>query len=362
MLKKRLYFLAFPLVVGFNLAAAVEPLSLLPAQIKSLGIETVTVGERGEERPGARNGTLPARVLVPNEQMRVLTAPVGGRVEMLAVAPGSTVKRGQVVARLASPQALELQRDALQSASQASLMQQNLTRDEQLFAEGLIAESRVQATRSAALQASAQANERRQGLALAGMAVGQLGGPLMLVAPIDGVVLEQGVQLGQRVETSALIYRIAKLSPLWLEIQAPLDLASGLREGLAVTLIAHDVQGKLIAIGRSVDPASQTVLLRALVSQGAEKLTPGQVIEVEIARANNVHQRLPATALVRHAGKVYAFVQMAGDDIRFEPRPVRVIGQGGDTVQVDNIRVGERVAVKGVSGLKAMLMAPAGRD
>jgi len=354
MFKKCSYFLALSLLACFGLAAAVEPLSLQPSQLKSLGIETIMVGEHA----GTRNGTLPARVLVPNEQMRIVTAPVGGMVEMLAVAPGTTVKRGQLVARLASRQALELQRDALQSASQSSLLQQSLKRDEQLFAEGLIAESRLQATRSAALQAGAQANERRQELALAGIAPGKLGGSLMLVAPIDGVVLEQGVQLGQRIETSALIYRIAKLSPLWLEIQAPLDIASALREGMAIKLVDLEVQGTLIAVGRSVDAASQTVLLRAVVGKGSEKLTPGQVIEVEIDNVNKVYQRLPAAALVRHEGKVYAFVQLAGDDknIRFEARVVRVAGQGGDTVQVENVRAGERVAVKGVSGLKAMLI------
>jgi cobalt-zinc-cadmium efflux system membrane fusion protein len=354
MFKKYWYFLALPLALGFNQAGAVEPLSLQPSQLKSLGIESLTVGESA----GTRNGTLPARVLVPNEQMRVVTAPVGGMVEMLAVAPGSTVKRGQLVARLASPQALELQRDALQSASQSALLQQSLKRDEQLFAEGLIAESRLQATRSAALQAGAQANERRQGLALAGLAPGKLGGPLSLLAPIDGVVLEQGVQLGQRIETSALIYRIAKLSPLWLEIQAPLDIANALREGMVIKLVDLEVQGTLIAVGRSVDAASQTVLLRAVVGKGAEKLTPGQVLEVEIPNVNSLYQRLPAAALVRHEGKAYAFVQLPGDDknIRFEPRIVRVTGQGGDTVQVDNIKAGERVAVKGVSGLKALLI------
>lgn len=348
------HLLALPFALFVSLAFAGESLTLQAAQLKSHGIETVTVGDA----QGSRNGRLPARVLVPNEQMRVVTAPVGGMVEMLAVAPGSTVKRGQVVARVASPQALELQRDALQTASQSLLSQQSLKRDEQLFAEGLIAESRLQATRSAAAQAAAQASERRQGLALAGLAPGKLGGPLVLVAPIDGVVLEQGVQLGQRIETSALIYRIARLSPLWLEIQAPLDMASLLREGMVVKLADKEISGKLIAVGRAVDAASQTVLLRAAVTAGAEMLTPGQVVEVEIANVNSKYQRLPASALIRHEGKVYAFVQTASDEkgTRFEPRVVQVAGQGGDSVQVENVRPGERVAVKGVSGLKAMFI------
>jgi RND family efflux transporter MFP subunit len=334
-------------------SGATEPLLLQAAQVKSLGIETVVAGQTS----GLRSGTLPGRVLVPNEQMRIVAAPVSGMVEMLAVAPGSTVKKGQIVAHLASPQALELQRDALQSASQATLLHQSLKRDELLFAEGLIAESRLQATRAAANQAGAQASERRQGVALAGIAPGKLGGPLALTAAIDGVVLEQGVQLGQRVEAATLIYRIAKLVPLWLEIQAPVDFAAPLKEGMAVKIAHSEVSGKLISIGRNVDAASQTVLLRAEVSKGADALRPGQVIEVEIAGADSKGLALPAPALIRHDGKTWVFVQTAGSDpnLRFEAREVRVISQDGERVVVDGIKAGERVASKGVSGLKAML-------
>jgi len=343
----------FLLTAATHLSAQESRLVLQATQIKSLGIETTVAGQS----TSGRAGSYPAQVLVPNEQMRVVAAPVGGLVEMLAVAPGSTVKRGQVVAHLASPQALELQRDALQASSQAGLMQQNLKRDEQLFAEGLIAESRLQAARAAAAQAGAQAAERRQGLTLAGAVPGKLGGKLALTATIDGVVLEQGAQLGQRVETSAMIYRIAKLSPLWLEIQAPVEVAAGLREGSAVRVSNSDVVGKLIAIGRAVDMASQTVLLRAEVGKGAETLRPGQVVEVEIAAPSGQHQRLPASALARNQGVTIAFVQVASDDkgATFDVRPVRVVSQGGDSVMVDGIKAGERVAIKGVSGLKAML-------
>ena len=68
-------------------------------------------------------------------------------------------------------------------------------------------------------------------------------------------------------------------------------------------------------------------------------------------------QRLPAAALVRHDGKTWAFVQTAGDDkaVSFAARQVHVVSQGGDSVMVDGIKAGERVAIKGVSGLKAML-------
>ncbi|HNB64578.1 efflux RND transporter periplasmic adaptor subunit [Zoogloea sp.] len=340
-------------------ALAAEPLVLQPVQLKALGIETAVAAEAAAGR-GAR---LPARVSVPNAQLRVVSAPVEGLVESLAVAPGSTVRKGQEVARLASRAALELQRDALQADSQAALLKHSLSRDETLFREGLIPESRLQATRAAAAQAGAQAAERRQALGLAGAAAGTLGSALILTAPLDGVVLEQSVQTGQRVEPAAPIFRIARLSPLWLEIQAPLEVAAGLREGAPVRLADGALRGRLIAIGRAVDATSQTVLLRAEVGAGAERLRPGQVVDVELDAPAGGPRRLPAAAVVRHEGASLVFVQTGSDahGTRFEPRPVKIVAEGGEGLGVDGVAATERVVVKGASGLKALL-AGVGRE
>ncbi len=346
-------WLILPLLAFAGFATAAEPIILQPAQIKALGIETAVVGKT----TGGRGNTLAASVLVPVDQMRLVAAPVAGMVQRLSVAPGDSVKRGQVVAYLASPQALELQRDALQAGAQANLAQQALKRDEQLFAEGLIPESRLQASRANAAQAGALASERRQGLALAGGTAGQLGGPLALTAPIDGVVLEQGAQLGQRVEGAALIYRIAKLTPLWLEIQAPINIAAGLKPGMPVKLANGQGSGKLIGLGRAVDAASQTVMLRAEITSGADLLRPGQVVEVELPTATGQLPQLPASALARHQKATIVFVQSAdvGPELRFEARTVKVVSEGGNTAVVEGLKAGERVAIGGVSGLKAML-------
>jgi RND family efflux transporter MFP subunit len=343
----------------FSAAAAAQQVTLQSSQAKALGIEVTSAGS-GDQTTVSH---LPARVTIPNEQLRMIAAPVSGVVETLEVAPGMAVRRGQILARLASPQALELQRDALQSASQSALLQQSLKRDQELFAEGLIAEARLQATRAAAAQAAAQARERREGLALAGIAPGKIGPALALTAPIDGVVLEQGAQVGQRVDASAMIYRIARLSPLWLEIQAPLELATAMRTGMTVKVAFSDVTGTLAAIGRSVDQASQTVLLRAVVDKGAERLTPGQVVEIELGAVAARGQRLPASALTWHEGRSLVFIQTGSDgqEIRFEARQVRVLSQGDGGVMIDGVQTGEKVVIRGVSGLKS-IVAGIGRN
>ena len=137
--------------------AGEDKLKLPEAQVKALGIETLVIGQ-GD----AAARRYPAQVQVPAAQMRAIASPVEGLIERVWVAPGSVVKKGQPLISIASPQALTMQREAVQANSQWTLMQQNLKRDELLFAEGLIAEARLQATRAAAQQAKAEAEERRE--------------------------------------------------------------------------------------------------------------------------------------------------------------------------------------------------------
>lgn len=342
-------FFAFFLQVGSGMLSAAPTLDLSAAQQRALGVEIQPAGSIA-----AAGSRLPARVMVPPAQMRILAAPVAGRMEMLAVVPGEAVRRGQVIARLSSPQALELQRDVQQSAAQAALWRQNLQRDEQLFAEGLIAESRLLETRAAASQAFAQHDERRHSLELAGGSRGKPGEPLALVAPIDGIVLEQGVQLGQRVEAATPIYRIARLSPLWLDIQVPLPLAATLKPGLPLKVVAPPVSGKIVAVGRSVDPLSNGVLVRGEIVAGAELLTTGQMLEVEFDSQTGHSIPVPAAAVIRHEGAALVFV-LGDAPGRFVARPVSIVSQGGGTVRVDGLQPDERVVVKGASGLKALL-------
>lgn len=348
-------------------AETATTVTLNATQGRALGIETLTLSAA----TAARLPRLPARVQIPNDQMRIITAPTGGLITQLRVAPGDRVQRGQVVALLSSPQALELQRDARQSASQSGLLEHNLRRDEQLYAEGLIPESRLQATRAASAQARAQVQERRASLRLSGMSLEGNEVEVTLRAPMDGVVLEQGAQTGQHVEATTSIYKIARLSPLWLDIQAPAELAATLAPGVVIQVAGFPddiLKARLMATGRQVDAASQTVLLRALVSQGAERLMPGQLVEAMLslslspgagngndkaAASKNEQMTLPAQALIHHEGNTYVFVQK--EATKFEARIVKMMQQGQDSIQVSGVHAGERVAIKGVSALKALL-------
>ncbi len=342
---------ALALLAGAHGAIAADPafVAISNPQGQALGIVVQRVVPGG----GTAASGLPATVGIPNSQVRVIAAPLAGVVESLETAPGMSVKKGEVLARISSPQALELQRDRIQADSQATLARQSLGRDEQLFREGLIAESRLQASRANAAQSAAQATERRQELALAQHSGGQT---LSLVAPIAGTVLEQHVSVGQRVEQSAPLYRIARLDPLSVEIQAPLAIAARAKVGTPLTIASAGASGKLIAVGRAVDPASQSVLLRGLVTHGAEALRPGQATAVDLALGNATETtvQVPGSAILRHENKPWVFVAArAGTATGYHATAVTLIGRSGENTVVSGIPADATVAIAGVSALKA---------
>lgn len=359
------FFPIVALLAAFGAAPVLAAEASLPAvaltakQSAALGIETQAVRRGGS----AASGGLPAQVVVPTGQLRVLAAPVAALVEQILVAPGDSVRQGQPLARLAGPQLLELQRDVRQSASQAALSQQQLQRDEALFREGIIAEARLQGSRAQHAQSAAQLGERRAALKLAG--AGENGGAAAVLAPIDGVVLEQFISVGQRVEAAAPLFKIGRLSPLWLEIQAPAVLADGLKIGAAVRVGKEEGKdnkgpsGKLIQIGRQVG-SGQTLTLRARIDSGTEQLRPGQLVEASIETSPGSGKqaalwRLPASAVLRAQEAAYVFVATANG---FQARAVRVEGQSGglsgeQALLSGDFKDGELVAIKGLSALKS---------
>jgi RND family efflux transporter MFP subunit len=338
------------------LCLAAGEIGMSAEQAAALGVETAAV----QSRTSAEITGLPALVVVPNEQLQVVSAPLAGLLEQVLVAAHEPVKKGQVLARLQSPELADLQHTYLQAATQASLARSNLARDTALREQGVIAENRYLTSRSHAVETAADLAERTQALRLAGMSpaaiarlrAGQrVGTRVELVSPFDGVVLEQLAVAGQRLEPRAPVLKVAQLAPLWLEIQLPVARLAEVREGAAVTVPAAQASGEVIAVGRSVSSGNQTVLVRGRMDRGAERLRPGQYVEASLGRSGaGAAFSVPAQSVTRIAGKPVVFVRTAQG---FRAQPVEIVGEAADLAVVAGLRGDEQVAVKGIAALKA---------
>ncbi len=310
---------------------------------------------------------LPARVVIPPQQARVLAAPRGGLVKSLNAAESDEVQIGELLAQIESPGMVGIQRELLQAATQLRLTQAELDRNAQLRKTNAVSERVYLESRSALDEAAALVNERRQVLYLAGMtpeAVAQLeqnrrlSSTLEVRSPIDGVVVEVPAVLGQRVDDSEPLFRVAQLEPLWLEISAPLDRLQGVQPGGAVEIPCEQGEARVDLIGRNVDAANQTVLVRAEVKGAGTCLRPGQFVEVRLQLSSTKEQfRVPSSAITRIGDTPMVFVHEAAG---FAPVSVKIVAREGEfSIVSGGIAAGSKVAASGIASLKA---AWTGRD
>jgi len=348
------------IIASMILASSVlhaQTLTLNAEQRAAFGIETTPVQLATE----ALSKPYPARVQVPNAQLRVLSAPLEGVVEALLVAEGESVEEGQTLARVRSQGLLELQATYLETSTRRALAAETLARDKQLYADGIVAKRRLLESQSSYRELSTAEERDRQSLLLAGLSESmlrslarekKLSAVLEVKAPFSGVVLEQIATAGQRLVVSDPLYRIGQLSPLWIEVHVPLNALGTIAPGSLVHIVEGDLNAEVITVGRMVHGTDQGVLVRAEVREGVEHLRPGQFVEAQVSQgAGNGAFVVPAQAVVRIDSQDRVFVQRPNG---FELLVVEILSRERTVVVVRaDLESTDRVVTSGTAALKA---------
>jgi cobalt-zinc-cadmium efflux system membrane fusion protein len=357
-MKAKLAVLLITMGLSFPLHALEALIKLNAEQEQHIGIRTLKP-ESIASIPLAR---APARISLPPRNEYIVSAAQAGLISKVEVALGVGIKRGQTLAQIQSPSLLALQRGVLDAASLLHLAQTKLNRDKTLLAEGVIAHIRYQEMQSEFERQETALKEAEQVLAAAGVSEAalqnllktrKLNSHLDVLAPIDGVILERMVVAGQRVELLAPLFRVGKLDELWLEIDMPQERMHELRIGDKVHIENSDSKARIEHIGQSINPGSQSALVRAVIEGKPKDIRPGQNVNVQLTHASTDQLlRLPIAALVNYEGKTYVFVRNAGG---FAARPVAVASMEDRSIVIhEGLEASEEVAVQGVAALKAV--------
>ena len=354
-MKKILFTLL--IAVAFKVNADAQQLRISQEQIDNLAIKT------GPLQSSSNIPLLhaPARVVVPAQREVLISSPQSGLLTRLQVNIGDSVKAGQVVASITSPELVALQQQFLTANSELTLSGQERQRDQHLLQEGVIAERRWQETQALHASKSARIDEAKQLLLMAGMAPSdiatlaksrQLNNQLTIRTPIAGVVLERMATLGTRLDGQAPLYRVADLSELWLEISVPQQRIAELHLGDGIESEDGTIKGKITLLGQSVTPENQTVSVRAHVERSTTALRVGQNLNVRLLQTGSDRSfQVPTAAIAQNAGHHYVFVRNAEG---FAVTEISVLGKQNDNTLISGELTGnEQVALQGSVALKA---------
>jgi RND family efflux transporter MFP subunit len=171
-------------------------------------------------------------------------------------------------------------------------------------------------------------------------------------SPISGVVAESHATAGASVEEGESLYRIVAVDVVHVVASVPEAEAVRLRQvtGGEIELPGLDrplALGRLVSIGRIVDPASRTLSVITEASNSRRLLSIGQAVSLRLfvsGQSKGVAVR--ETAIIDDAGRPVVFVQLGGES--FQRRPVRLGNREAGYIEVvEGIKLGERVVKRG---------------
>jgi cobalt-zinc-cadmium efflux system membrane fusion protein len=257
---------------------------------------------------------------------------------------------------VSSSSGIILQREYIQLKNKVQRAQAIAKKDQTLLENGIISAREAMRSAQEAELLEADLQEKKSLLKMMGINVQhnstQNGGKSIISAPTSGTIVEQTAILGQKIDAMTPIYKIANLSTLWLDIQTPITTARLVNVGDSVRT-SLGAYAKVIKIAKGVDPKNQSVIIRAKVTQGGEKLYPGQFVQAAISTPQNQSITVPKSGLIRQNGESFIFVKNSKG---FIPKKVHIIKEECTTFVISGDLSGsEDIAITGIVTLKGLL-------
>jgi cobalt-zinc-cadmium efflux system membrane fusion protein len=329
--------------------------------LRDLRITTTTV----ESRRGGETTTLLGELTVDQRAYAEVGAPAPARAVRLVASPGDAVRAGQLLAELSSPDLGKARADHTSADARVALAERTLARKRDLVAEKIVPVREVQ--EAEAELANAQAALRSAAATLASFGISTSGAAsaaadpsrFALLSPIAGTVLERTASLGQMVDPSVPVFRIANLATLWLTVHAferdVVRIATGTSARLSFSALpGQEFQGKVTLVGREVSKESRTVPVRIEIRNQNGVLRPGMSASaaVPVSASEGAVLSVPVAAVQRVRNEWCVFIPK--DAGVYE---IRKIGRGrdlGTEVEVlSGLKAGETIVVDGAFLLKS---------
>jgi RND family efflux transporter MFP subunit len=177
-------------------------------------------------------------------------------------------------------------------------------------------------------------------------------------APMDGIVGDIPVRMGDRVAVTTLLTTVDEPGALEAYIYVPVERSRSLKVGLPARLL--NTAGDLLAnstitfVSPQVDPDTQTVLAKAAVPNSQAKLRISQQVRVQVRWGQREGATIPFLNVTRINGQFFAFVtENSGKGTVARQKLIRIGDNVGNNVEVlEGIKPGDHLIVSGTQFLQ----------
>ena len=322
-------------------------------QIQQAGIKTATAGEATIET----SVQLPGEVRFNEDRTAHIVPRLPGVAESVHANLGQTVKKGQVLAVIASPELAEL-RSALGAArTREDLARVTYEREKKLLQDKISAEQDYLQARQAWEEAKISARTAQSKLTALGVTPGN--GQLNryeLRAPFDGIIVEKHISLGEAVKEDANVFLLSDLSRVWVDVVVtPKDLGVvRVGETATVKAAAADLSatGKVSYVGALVGEQTRSATARVELVNPSLAWRPGLFVNVSLVQGSKrAAVAVQSDALQTIEEKPVVFVKVPEG---FKAQPVTVGASDARHVEIlQGLSAGAAYASGGSFVLKA---------
>lgn len=322
-----------------------------PASVRTLpGIVGQPVKAGGE-----RMISMPGRLVWDEDKTVRVSSPFAGRVTDIMVQPGTSVKAGQPLATLTSPDFGVAQADARKAAADSAYAQKSLTRQRELFNAGVIAQKDLEQAQADSARASADQQRTQAALRMYGSPGDNVNQRFALRSPINGLVVERNINPGMELRPDqppgAPLFLITDPSTLWAQLDASEADLSLFKPGVTVQLTSaaypgETFPGTVVKIADYVDPTSRSVKVRLLVPNAERRLKAEMFVTAKLQASSFQGVGVPSKAVFLADNKNYVFVRPSQNS--FERRQVKLgVTMPGTAEVVEGLKDGEVVVTDG---------------
>ncbi|SEB32058.1 efflux RND transporter periplasmic adaptor subunit [Pseudomonas marginalis] len=330
-------------------------LELTEQQIQAAGIELA----EAQPRSISTLLTLPGEVRFDEDRTSHIVPRAAGVVESVKVNLGQAVKKGELLAVIASQQISDQRSELAASERRVELARITFQRERQLWQDKISAEQDYLLARQTLQEAEIALNNARQKMtALSGNTVLAGGNRYELRAPFTGVVVEKHLGVGEVVSETSNAFTLSDLSQVWVTFGVfPKDL-NKVRLGKPVkvssTEMGTDVQGSVAYVGNLLGEQTRTATVRVTVPNPDDAWRPGLFVTVQLATDTyQAKVTVPQTAIQTVEEKPSVFVRTPDG---FITRHLELGASENGYVEVrQGLEAGAQVATTGSFILKSEL-------
>lgn len=290
----------------------------------------------------------PGRIAFREGALGRVGAPVMARVATIHVTLGQTVRRGDPLITVESPEALAMRATARTSAEVERAAREELARVQRLAAEGVANQREILEAQLRETSTQIDATRAQSTVAFIGSGGGR---NVVLRAPLDGVVLSLDATVGAIVgNDDRSLVEVGDPSQIWVDCQVFQSDLGSVEVGQQARVQlgrAATVNGRVVAVGAEVRE-SRTAVVRVALDEVSSAIRPGEYARVSVlSRAPVVV--VPSTSVVVRDGRQYAvFVEVGHESFELQRRIVNVGTSFDGRVSITSgLTVGDRIVTSG---------------